>query len=462
MSSDALPIDDALNTKFKLVREVIEPGICVGCGACVVGTDVSQAAMHRTAGGITPVFAEQAKVDPLFWEACPGKGVDYPELYRSHYGRLPDDWRGGIVCKLWTGHAGAPDIRRAGASGGVMTAVLIHLLETGRIDGAVLVRQGHPSPAEASFFIARSREEIMACAQSVYIPVSVLDGLRALLPGERYAMTCLPEQSAALRVLQTAEHERARQIAYVLGPYTGTALGSGAIRALLRINRVPDDDPVASLQWRAGEWPGYLEIRTVAGRVIRTKKVYYNYLIPFYITQASLQSMDFANEFADLSVGDAWSPQFEKLGQGFSVVAARTPEICSIVEEMASVGALVLEPADILDAAAMHGHMVDFKKRGGYLRNEARRRLGRGAPDYGLKPVPIGPSRMVVEIIISSLFAICRSPVARWCLEQIPESVLGPLFNRLRLSWKAASKPAKRKGLSTLSMERHRPRWKNS
>ncbi len=73
-------------------------------------------------------------------------------------------------------------------------------------------------------------------------------------------------------------------------------------------------DGITSLKWRAGEWPGYLEIKTESGRLIRSNKFYYNYLIPFFITRNSLQNMDFANEFCDLSVGDAWSPRFEKAG----------------------------------------------------------------------------------------------------------------------------------------------------
>jgi coenzyme F420 hydrogenase subunit beta len=222
---------------------------------------------------------------------------------------------------------------------------------------------------------------------------------------------------------------------------------------------VADDDPITSLKWRAGEWPGYLEVLTASGREIRSKKVYYNFLIPFYVTQTSLQSMDFANEFTDLSVGDAWSPKFESLGQGFSVVASRTAEMSAIIREMTESHLLTLESAEVLEASAMHGHMIDFKKRGGWLRNRWRRKLGRAAPDYGLTPVGTGTSRVIVEIVISSIFTICRTAPARWVMEHIPEKILGPLFNNLRLAWKNASKPAKRKGLKGLRMECHVPEW---
>lgn len=448
--------------QVRLLEEVVRQGLCVGCGACVADAPPQAMEMMTSSSGPVPAFRDAFPLDQMIWDACPGKGVDYPELYWLHYGRLPDDWRIGLVQHLWTGYAADPAIRRAGASGGVTTAVLLYLLETGRIDAAIVARQGIPTAEQASHFFARTPDEIIASAQSVYVPVSMLDAMGHFVPGERYAMTCVPEQSAALRMLQHRGHPQARQVEYVLGPYTGTALDPRAIRSLLRMHGVRDEDAVTSLQWRAGEWPGHLEVRTASGRIVQSKKVYYNFLIPFYVTQASLQSMDFANEFADLSVGDAWSPRFEGLGQGFSVVAARSAAMRAIVQEMQDRGLLTLDSVNVLEASAMHGHMIDFKKRGGYLRNLARRALGLASPDFGLRPAPIGAVRIAVEVFVSTLFVVCRTPLARWCMERIPERILGPLFNWLRLAWKGASKPAKRRGLAMLQMETSTPRWKTA
>ncbi len=446
-------------TVSKLQTRVVLSGICTGCGICVALAENGKARMIQGPSGLIPEFDTSCELPELAWTACPGKGVDYPELYKEHYGELPTDWRVGHINKLWTGYASDPVIRRAGASGGTTTAVLIYLLETGRIDAAILAKQGTPTAERASWFIAKTREDILSCVQSVYVPVAMLDCLAHLETGKKYAITLVPEQSAALRVLQHSGHELAQKIEFVLGPYTGTALDPRAVRSLLRANKVANDDPITSLKWRAGEWPGYLEIITASGREIRSKKVYYNFLIPFYVTQTSLQSMDFANEFTDLSVGDAWSPKFESLGQGFSVIASRSEKMTAILEEMAISDLIQLTQADVLEASSMHGHMIDFKKRGGYLRNQWRKKIGKIAPDYGLSPVGTGASRILVEVIITSIFIVCRTPIARWIMEQIPEKILGPLFNNLRLAWKNASKPAKRKGLKDLRMVTHEPDW---
>jgi coenzyme F420 hydrogenase subunit beta len=440
------------NTK-ELKRKVVDAGICTGCGACVALDSSGDSHMEDTPLGPQPVFSSHADLPTYADAVCPGRGVDYPRLYQQHYGQHPANWLAGCAEKVRTGFAGDPEIRKAGASGGVLTQTLIYLLESRRVDAVILAKQGVPTAEKARAVIATTREEIIAGAQSVYIPVSMLDILRGLEPGKTYAMTCLPEQSAALRVMQQNGFKPALQIRYVVGPYTGTALYPAAIRCFLRSKRVREDDAITSLNWRAGEWPGCLEIKTAGGRVIQTPKVYYNFLIPFFVTQTSLQSMDFANEFADLAVGDAWSPVFEAQGGGHSIVVTRTAEMESVISEMCGNGLLKLDEEDPAKASDMHGHMLDFKKRGGWLRNQWRRKTGRAAPDYGYCPSRIPASRIMVEVIISSLFAVGKTRFARWMVSCIPESIIGPVFNKLRLGWKKASKPTKRKGLADFEVK---------
>jgi len=442
-----------LSAAERLMRDVVRSGICTGCGACVALDAERRSVMKDSPFGPVPEFHPDTALPELAWEVCPGKGIRYADLYRRHCGALPGNWLLGCFQAVRTGHSAVPEIRRAGASGGVMTHVLIHMLETGRIDAAIVVRQGVPEPERARVVVAATREDILASAQSVYIPVSVLDILPKLEDGKRYAMTCLPDQAAALRQLQLAGHPRALQVKYVLGPYTGTAIYPAAIDCYLRSKGIaPGMDRIESLQWRAGEWPGYMEIRMVSGKLFQSKKFYYNFLIPFFVTQNSLQSVDFTNEFTDLSVGDAWSPRFEGLGGGHSVVVTRSEAMEAIVREMELRGLLALAAEDPMRALEMHGHMLDFKKRGGFIRNRIRVFCGRKAPEYDIRPAELARSRVLVELVVSGLFWCGSTRLARWVVARIPETVIGPVFNRLRLAWKAMSKPAKRKALGEMRM----------
>ena len=464
------------NICTKLKQNVIDAGICTGCGACVGVDSTGQSQMIDTPWGPIPSFETMTSDLPEpAWDACPGKGIAYPSLYQKHYGVLPQNWLCGPVQKIRIGHANNADVRLNSSSGGIITSTLMYLLEQKKIDAAIVVKQGatpgraeaRPSinsmpnrescerrstPEKARVTIADTPEEIQAASQSVYIPVSVLDILRDLDSSKTYAITCLPDQSAALRVLQQAGYQPALYVKYVLGPYTGTSLYPSAIRSYLRSNRIAPDDTIESLKWRAGEWPGYLEIRMASGKVLRANKFYYNYLIPFFVTQSSLQSMDFMNEFADLSVGDAWSPSYEKQGGGFSVFATRSEKMESIISEMTAEHLLTAEEQDRDTSLEMHGHMLDFKKRGSYIRNRLRRFFGKKAPNYHMTPTPLSIGRWIVECMIMGIFVLARTGFSRWLVGHIPESIIGPFFNQLRKSWKAMSKPTKRKGLKHLSM----------
>ncbi|MGH9361679.1 MAG: Coenzyme F420 hydrogenase/dehydrogenase, beta subunit C-terminal domain, partial [Thermoanaerobaculia bacterium] len=250
--------------------------------------------------------------------------------------------------------------------------------------------------------------------------------------------------------LQAAGHPAARKVELVLGPYVGTNMYRGAVRAFLRAQGVRDDVPVTRLEWRAGEWPGHLRVETADGRVLAAPKFHYNYLIPFYAARNCQITPDFANEATDLSVGDAWSPELEAAGGGHAVVVARSVPAVELLEEMAARGLLVLEPISFERAAAMHGHMIDFKKRGTFLRLEAQLRAGLPVPEYGYRPAAIPRDRRLVEGVIRGAFALGRREWARRLVERLPLGLVGPAFNALRKGWKRASKPTKRKGLAAV------------
>jgi coenzyme F420 hydrogenase subunit beta len=438
----------------RLEQEVIRPGLCTHCGLCV-GLSGGSLAMRATAYGPlpTPTGPDVPALPALAFDACPGKGLNYPALNRALFGDLPPNWLLGHARAVTIGYAADPAVRRAGASGGVITRTLLYLLEQGLIDGAVVVQMGVSHPAQAEAVIATTPEAIRAASQSVYapVPVNALLGQMAAFDGV-LAYVGLPDQVAALRALQQAGHPGACKVRYVLGPYVGTNLYFGAIESFLRANGVTAAgelaDEIAELRYRAGEWPGYLLIRLRDGREFRAEKFYYNYLIPFYITQATLYSTDFTNELTDLSVGDAWHPRYEAQRAGFSVVVARTAQGQALLKAMQTAGVLTLEPVDSQEALAMHGHMLDFKKRGAFIRMAWRRALGRPIPDYGYAPASIPLSRYGVEAVISGLFAVCGTRFARRLVEWIPIQVLGPLFDTLRKRWKDLSKPSKRKGLA--------------
>ena len=432
--------------------EVIRPGNCTHCGACV-GLNPELLEFRQTQAGPLPhlrqpLTAETDRSLALAWSVCSGRGVPYPDLLKSLHPHANRDPLLGAYQQVWTGYAADPQIRRRGASGGVISRVLIHLLESGQIEGAIVLQQGLRDPETATPLIATTREQILAAAQSVYAVTPMLTLLPEMAAfSGRLAFVGLPEQVTALRMLRAAGHPAAQKVVFVAGPYTGTNMYAGAVRAFLRMQGVKDSIAITALQWRAGEWPGYLRVETADGREFKAQKFYYNYLIPFYISRNCQITPDFTNEATDLSVGDAWSPAFEQAGGGHSVVVARSELAEKVLMQMQAAGELTLEPIAVSQALSMHGHMLDFKKRGTFIRLAVQKRLGRPIPDFGYRPARLPAGRWLVEAVISGSFAIGRQAWARWLVSKLPIELVGPAFNTLRKTWKGMSKPTKRKGL---------------
>jgi len=314
-------------------------------------------------------------------------------------------------------------------------------------------------PLEAEWVILRNPEEILETAQSVYTPVPMLESLNELVAGETYAISCVPDQAAALRCLQGLGSATARQIRFVVGPFVGTGLKPEALTTFLHKQNV-SASTVSGVRWRDGEWPGSLTVSLESGESISSPKFYYNHLTPAFVDEQSLQSQDFYNEFSDISVGDAWSPKYEQLGQGFSVVIARTTSAAALLSEMARAGELSLHAISLNEALPMHAHMRDFKSRGSYIRNRFRRSLGMNARDTGVLPTGIPRRRYAIEIVVSGIFAIASSRLGRAAISRIPDSQLGPLFATLRLKWKTLSKSTKRHGLQSGQYSEMRTRWR--
>ena len=67
--------------------------------------------------------------------------------------------------------------------------------------------------------------------------------------------------------------------------------------------------------------------------------------------------------------------------------------------------------------------------------------------DYGYRPGKIGVLRGLGELVFAGSVLLAGNRFSRWLMTLVPERIMGPVFDFMRLRWKKASKPVKRKGL---------------
>lgn len=433
------------------LRRIMKSDLCNRCGSCA-GLSGGKIVFADREGSYRPVVVnepDEAEARRLL-TACAGKEFNFPEFRARFYAGTPEfHTYTGPYYGIYITYAADDLVRRTGASGGMLSAILIYLLESGQIDGAVVTGMDEEKPWLTRPFIATTRQQILEAAQSKYIITSVNELLPEIAAfNGRLAYVGLPGQVQSIRKLQAAGDKSVASIKYIFGPFYGNTLHFSSVRSFLKSYKIKDYHNISRLWFRYGEWPGNMRVEMKDGRSVELPKFHANYLIPFHIVRNSLLCTDLSNEFTDISGGDAWAPVYEERGKGFSMVIVRSAEGNRILKEMEQKHLVQLQPLREDEAITMHSHGYDLKKRGAFIRIRFRRMLGLQVPDYGYTVSGFTAGRYLMELIVDALFLLLSTRLARFTAELLPPATIGRLFEKTRTFWKKATYSIKRENLN--------------
>jgi coenzyme F420 hydrogenase subunit beta len=446
----------------EIIRDVVETGLCTRCGTCagICPSDVFQFQAIDDTCVPAAIRPEACIRCGLCTSACPGKQVSFAKV-RASAGYAPvKSEELGPICRIRVAHARNTAIRSAGASGGVVTAILCDLLERGEITGAIVLDSHPDAPWRPWPRIARTRAEIVHAAQSKYCATPTNLALKEIDPDtDRLAIVALPCQIHAIRKLERLGHPAMKAISLIIGLYCGNQLHFGATRSFLRRHGVRDLSQVAEIRYRDGIWPGQVRCILKNGQTFAVPKFQFNHLISFYAVERCLLCADLAAEGADISVADAWDANTEA-GSGSSLVVSRTVRGESTVSDLAAREVIDAEEIELDQALAMHAHGLDLKKTGALLRIKRLQARGQPAPQYDL-PEPCSPwQRQLAEVLISGHFRLLHTRAARLVVDCIPFGLIGSVYVGARTIWKnAAAKKYKNQTDDSTARPRSWARW---
>ncbi|MHA2002659.1 MAG: Coenzyme F420 hydrogenase/dehydrogenase, beta subunit C-terminal domain [Candidatus Thorarchaeota archaeon] len=146
----------------KMEREIIKSGVCVECGACVENCPVDALTSDYESGKYTPTLTGK----------CIACGMCYANCPRTYFYR---DTLLGDVRSAWK--AKAVNRSETAQDGGAVTAILSHMIDSGRIDSAVVVESNPDKPWMPVAKIAKSSEEVHRSAGSFYTHAPIVQGV---------------------------------------------------------------------------------------------------------------------------------------------------------------------------------------------------------------------------------------------------------------------------------------------
>ncbi len=323
------------------IAEVVTSGLCIGCGLCEAITHGRIRMQMTSYGSLRPTPADEFRSgeEKQLLHACPGV-VSVP---RTESGlRCDDVW--GAYSSLHYAWAGDPDIRFRAATGGVLTALGVHLVKSGKANFILHVGVDPDRPMRSRWVISRSLEEIISNAASRYGPTPALAGLMvALERDEPFAIIVKPCDLGAVHRLseidpRVDEHCVAR-LAMVCGGQSRLEKSSDILDEF-----GITEDELTVFRYRGFGNPGPTRIETRDGRAF--EKSY----LELWEDEAGWKletrcklCPDPLGEAADIAALDVW-PGGAPTGEdaGFNGIVVRSSAGGALVKDAVKTGDLIL------------------------------------------------------------------------------------------------------------------------
>lgn len=237
-----------MKTFFDLKQEVQATGRCHGCGGCVTFcTAINYGALEMGSDNVPRYKSVEKCIDcGLCYMICPVIGELDQKIRTQAAWSAPM----GRIIDITVAHVNDKEQRAQATDGGVVTGILLHLFDTGRIDGAIVAQN---TPNGRKPLLATTRDEILSAAgthfdtsqgttllgeqYSTYSPSSQALGSLIRQGLKRIAFVGTPCQIKSVRKMQALKIVPSDAIKYYLGLFCSANFdfSGGRIRELERL-----------------------------------------------------------------------------------------------------------------------------------------------------------------------------------------------------------------------------------
>lgn len=426
------------------INEIKHSNLCTGCGTCAGVCPEKVLKMKMTPEGryIPEVVNTNCTKCLLCMKVCPTSNENISELNSFIFNMMPDNEFIENFINCYKGYAADSAIRWGASSGGLITSLLIFLLEERLIDGALLTRGNEDDPLKAEPFIARTRKDILSAMGSKYVPVPLNQLLSEIISQDgRLAVVGLPCHIQGIRRAELNIRELQSKIIYHFGLTCSHTLNYCGIEFILHKIGVKLSE-VAKLKYRGDGWPSGIKVTLKSGeqRFLPNQGSWWSEIFGayFFTPYNCTLCHDHLSELADISFADAWLPETMKHDKvGTSIVIARTHIGDELIKATASKNIIEIFALNTQDVIHSQLWPLLFKKRNIKARIRLLKILGKTIPknlrdntstflnptlwDYIVAPIPY------INIFISN------NKLLRRVLEHIPLKLLA--FYRQTFKW---------------------------
>ncbi|MEI3606607.1 Coenzyme F420 hydrogenase/dehydrogenase, beta subunit C-terminal domain [Pseudogracilibacillus sp. SE30717A] len=348
------------NIKY-LMDTVIENDYCIGCGACASVDDSPFEMRLDKNGKFRPVIKYEldCRTEPDVNSVCPFSNESKnetelgKELFKTHHPTFNENT--GYYLKNFAGYVKEGKYRDKGSSGGMGSWIASQLLKLDLVDGIIHVKEKNDnSNLLFEYQVSSTLDELSSGAKSKYYPIELSKVMKFVKEKKgRYAIIGIPCFIKSVRLLAENDKVIKERIKYCIGLVCGHLKSDMFAKSMgWQLGIEPDNlswiDFRVKLEDKAANDYGVEVEGTINGEKVKLsaprKELYTtNWGQGLFKYNACEFCDDVLAETADVTVGDAWLPEYANDSDGTNVITVRNPDILQILEEGISAGKVYLD-----------------------------------------------------------------------------------------------------------------------
>lgn len=327
--------------------------LCLGCGLCEDICPVQAITINIRKGEYRPTVDKQICMGDKCsrcTKICPGLGVNLRDISKkvTDFVGVLENAIIGRYTNLYTGHSSNEDIRFHSASGGLVTGLLIYLIEKKIIDGAVVTKFSSNDNITPEAFIARTKEELISARSSKYCPVSMQGIRKQVREAEgKFVIVGLPCHIHGFRKIENIDKKFKEHVFAYWGLYCSSGRSFYETEYILKTIGVKKNK-IKYFSYRDEGCLGSLIIKHHPKdndeiQVYKEKYGRYNNHRSYFIPRRCHFCIDHSAELSDISFGDIHIKPYSDDMIGVNSVIVRNPRMNELLMQAMSDGAVVLD-----------------------------------------------------------------------------------------------------------------------
>ena len=351
------------NSLKDLKETVVGNGYCIGCGSCSFASNSEIKMVQNKFGMYTANITSNNLGEDKYIasKVCPFSDESKTENELGEI-NFPDsnNWNEylGNFKTTYAGHVKEGEYRSSGSSGGFTTWILQELLREDLIDFVVHVRPRRKTESSSSslfhYTISSNYEELREGAKSHYHTVELSGVLQQIkdTPG-RYAVVGIPCFIKSIRLLQIEDEDLRSRIKFCIGLFCGH-LKSPAFAQLFAWQCGVQPASLTKMDFRVKQ-PGKVateyaieatgEVSNGEVCVSQPTSMLFgsNWGHGLFKPKACDFCDDVVGETSDVSIGDAWLPEYEHDSHGTNAIIVRNDALDDLISKARNSGRLKLD-----------------------------------------------------------------------------------------------------------------------